>query len=82
MRIMERAEREGKQVTSFVSWCGGLPEASASNVPLAYKFSWSPKAVLTASGNPAHFKLNNEVGCALTYGLSRWFEPPTTWSMF
>lgn len=60
MRIMERANREGKQVTSFVSWCGGLPEASASNVPLAYKFSWSPKAVLTASGNSAHYKLLNQ----------------------
>lgn len=58
MRIMERVEREGKRVTSFVSWCGGLPEPSASNVPLAYKFSWSPRAVLTASQNDAHYKLD------------------------
>lgn len=61
MRIMERVNREDKQVTSFVSWCGGLPEASASNVPLAYKFSWSPKAVLTAALNPAEFKLHGEM---------------------
>lgn len=61
MRIMERVNREDKQVVSFVSWCGGLPEASASNVPLAYKFSWSPKAVLTASLNDAEFKLNGEM---------------------
>lgn len=58
MRIMERVQREGKRVTSFVSWCGGLPEPSASNVPLAYKFSWSPRAVLTASQNDAHYKLD------------------------
>jgi alpha-aminoadipic semialdehyde synthase len=61
MRIMERVQKEGKQVVSFVSWCGGLPEASASNVPLAYKFSWSPKAVLTASLNDAEFKLAGEM---------------------
>ena len=32
MRILDRVRREGKKVTSFVSWCGGLPEPSASNV--------------------------------------------------
>lgn len=38
MRILDRVQREGKTVTSFVSWCGGLPEPAASNVrelPLA-----------------------------------------------
>jgi len=61
MRIMDRVKREGKKVTSFVSWCGGLPEPAASNVPLGYKFSWSPKAVLTAAQNDAKFKLGGEV---------------------
>ncbi|WWD17363.1 hypothetical protein CI109_101804 [Kwoniella shandongensis] len=56
MRILDRVQREGKKVTSFVSWCGGLPELSASQVPLRYKFSWSPKAVLTAAQNDAQFK--------------------------
>jgi alpha-aminoadipic semialdehyde synthase len=32
MRILDRVRREGKKVTSFVSWCGGLPEPNASNV--------------------------------------------------
>jgi len=32
MRILDRVRREGKKVISFVSWCGGLPEPSASNV--------------------------------------------------
>lgn len=30
-------------------------------VPLGYKFSWSPKAVLTAALNPAQYKLDNEI---------------------
>jgi alpha-aminoadipic semialdehyde synthase len=60
MRILERVQKENKRVTSFVSWCGGLPEPAASNVPLAYKFSWSPKAVLTAALNDAHYKLDGK----------------------
>ncbi|KIR40645.1 alpha-aminoadipic semialdehyde synthase [Cryptococcus deuterogattii 99/473] len=60
MRILERVKREGKQVKSFVSWCGGLPELSASKGPLRYKFSWSPKAVLTAAQNDASFKLDGK----------------------
>lgn len=67
MRILERVQHENKRVTSFISWCGGLPEASASNVPLAYKFSWSPKAVLTAALNDAHYKLDGKVGCYHAY---------------
>ena len=75
MRILDQVEREKKKVTSFVSWCGGLPEPAASNVsdetlvfnradikvPLGYKFSWSPRAVLTAAQNDAKFKLNGQV---------------------
>ena len=79
MRVLERVQREGKTVNSFVSWCGGLPEPSASNVcpthclsnpgfiltppqvPLGYKFSWSPKAVLTAALNSASYKLDGQI---------------------
>ena len=52
----------GRAVESFVSFCGGLPApAAAEGVPLAYKFSWSPKGVLSAALNSARFKLNDEV---------------------
>lgn len=34
MKVLERVQKEGKTVKSFVSWCGGLPEPSASNVRL------------------------------------------------
>jgi alpha-aminoadipic semialdehyde synthase len=49
------------QIRSFISWCGGLPAPEASNVPLGYKFSWSPRGVLTASGNDATFWANGQV---------------------
>ncbi|ORX36707.1 Saccharopine dehydrogenase-domain-containing protein [Kockovaella imperatae] len=61
MRIIDRANKEGKTISSFISWCGGLPELSASEVPLRYKFSWSPKAVLTAALNDAHYKLDDQI---------------------
>jgi alpha-aminoadipic semialdehyde synthase len=70
MRILSRVKRENKRVTSFVSWCGGLPEPAASNVPFGYKFSWSPKAVLTAAGNDARYKLGGKVSYPSL--LKRW----------
>ncbi|ORX56155.1 hypothetical protein DM01DRAFT_1320289 [Hesseltinella vesiculosa] len=53
MKIIDECKHQGKKVRSFISWCGGLPAPDASNVPLGYKFSWSPRGVLTASGNDA-----------------------------
>jgi alpha-aminoadipic semialdehyde synthase len=36
--------------------CGGLPSPEAANNPLKYKFSWSPKGVITASQNNARYR--------------------------
>ncbi|KAK4705519.1 alpha-aminoadipic semialdehyde synthase, partial [Phenoliferia sp. Uapishka_3] len=60
MRLIQEARDSGnKQITSFVSFCGGLPPPSQSNGPLGYKFSWSPRGVLTAALNPASFRLSS-----------------------
>ncbi|PPR06507.1 hypothetical protein CVT24_002635 [Panaeolus cyanescens] len=48
-------------VSSFTSFCGGLPAPEDSHVPLRYKFSWRPNGVLTAATNPATFKLKKEI---------------------
>jgi saccharopine dehydrogenase-like NADP-dependent oxidoreductase len=55
MRIVHGVEAKGGRVTSFVSWCGGLPAPEANSNPFGYKFSWSPRGVLLAGKNPAHF---------------------------
>ncbi|CAI2161774.1 19390_t:CDS:10 [Funneliformis geosporum] len=39
---------------------GGLPAPEASNVPFGYKFSWSPRGVLTAALNDAKFWMNGK----------------------
>ncbi|KAH8555677.1 Saccharopine dehydrogenase-domain-containing protein [Umbelopsis sp. PMI_123] len=58
MKIIDSVQQSGGRVNSFVSWCGGLPAPEASAVPLGYKFSWSPRGVLTAGGNDATFLMN------------------------
>ncbi|RCI02392.1 hypothetical protein CU098_010347 [Rhizopus stolonifer] len=60
MKIIDEAKKNGAKIRSFISWCGGLPAPEASNVPLGYKFSWSPRGVLTASGNDALYWANGK----------------------
>ena len=49
------------QVTSFVSWCGGLTAPEDSNNPLRYKFSWSPEAAVSTVMNGAKYLENGQV---------------------
>ncbi|KAL1918036.1 uncharacterized protein VTP21DRAFT_3302 [Calcarisporiella thermophila] len=58
MKMIDEIKEQGGKITSFVSWCGGLPAPEASDVPLGYKFSWSPRGVLTAALNEARFRMN------------------------
>jgi saccharopine dehydrogenase (NADP+, L-glutamate forming) len=55
MKVIYRVQRDGGEITSFTSWCGGLPAPEANTNPLGYKFSWSPKGVLLAGKNPARY---------------------------
>ena len=55
MKVIHRVQKNGGEITSFTSWCGGLPAPEANTNPLGYKFSWSPKGVLLAGKNPAHY---------------------------
>jgi saccharopine dehydrogenase (NADP+, L-glutamate forming) len=55
MKIIHKVQRDGGEITSFTSWCGGLPAPEANTNPYGYKFSWSPKGVLLASRNSARY---------------------------
>lgn len=61
LSLMDTLRAQNKEIVSFTSFCGGLPAPEHADVPLGYKFSWSPKGVLTAAGNAARFKLRGEV---------------------
>ena len=60
MRIIDDVKERDGTVTSFVSYCGGLPAPEANTNPFGYKFSWSPMGVLMASKNQAQYLLNNK----------------------
>jgi saccharopine dehydrogenase-like NADP-dependent oxidoreductase len=53
MKVIHDMENEGRKVTSFRSYCGGLPAPEANDNPFGYKFSWSPSGVILAGKNSA-----------------------------
>ena len=55
VKTIDEVHRHGGQVTSFLSYCGGLPAPEASDNPFGYKFSWSARGVLLALRNDAKF---------------------------
>lgn len=55
MRVFDDVAARGGRITSFRSYCGGLPSPGANTNPWGYKFSWSPKGVLLAGHNPARY---------------------------
>lgn len=68
--LLSQLSAEKKSVVSFSSFCGGLPAPEhAEGIPLKYKFSWSPRGVLSAALNGAKFKLGGKVNAMITlYG--------------
>ncbi len=55
MKVIHQVQENGGEITSFRSWCGGLPAPEANTNPFGYKFSWSPRGVLLAGRNAAHY---------------------------
>ena len=54
-KIISQIRKEGGIVQKYVSLCGALPQPENSDGPMGYKFSWSPRAVLTAATRPTRF---------------------------
>ncbi len=69
MKTINAIKAAGGEVTTFYSYCGGLPAMANNNNPLGYKFSWSPEGALLAAGNDGRYLDNGEVvdvpGCEL-----------------
>jgi saccharopine dehydrogenase-like NADP-dependent oxidoreductase len=61
MKVIHRIQAEGGTITTFQSYCGGLPAPEANDNPFGYKFSWSPRGVLLAGLNGAKYKRRGEV---------------------
>ena len=61
MRVIHGVQSAGGTVTSFRSYCGGLPAPEANTNPIGYKFSWAPRGVLVAATNPARYREDGQV---------------------
>jgi saccharopine dehydrogenase (NADP+, L-glutamate forming) len=55
MKIIDHAHSKGGKIRSFTSFTGGLPAPDANTNPFGYKISWTPRGVLLAGRNDAHF---------------------------
>ncbi|KAG9658271.1 saccharopine reductase, partial [Aureobasidium melanogenum] len=45
VKTIDEVHKAGGKITSFLSYCGGLPAPECSDNPLGYKFSWSSRGV-------------------------------------
>lgn len=61
VKTIDEVHQAGGKITSFLSYCGGLPAPEASDNPLGYKFSWSSRGVLLALRNTAKFLQDGKV---------------------
>ena len=61
MQVIDRVHAEGGKITTFQSYCGGLPAPEANDNPYGYKFSWSPRGVILAGLNDARYRRDAQV---------------------
>ncbi|MCL4295873.1 MAG: saccharopine dehydrogenase NADP-binding domain-containing protein [Anaerolineae bacterium] len=60
MQIIHKVQQAGGHIDGFMSYCGGLPAPEANDNPFGYKFSWSPRGVLLAARNAAHYQRDGQ----------------------
>jgi len=53
MKMINQVNQEGGKIKSFKSYGSGIPSFEHNNNPYGYKFSWSPRGLLTAAQTPA-----------------------------
>jgi len=61
MKVIHKVQGDGGEITTFQSYCGGLPAPEANDNPYGYKFSWSPRGVLLAGLNTARYRRDGQV---------------------
>lgn len=61
VETIDEVHKAGGKITSFLSYCGGLPAPENSDNPLGYKFSWSSRGVLLALRNAAKYYQDGKI---------------------
>ncbi len=60
MMMINQVNQEGGKIKSFKSYGSGIPSFEHNNNPYGYKFSWSPRGLLTAAQTPAVYIKNGQ----------------------
>jgi len=60
MNMINQVNQEGGKIKSFKSYGSGIPSFEHNNNPYGYKFSWSPRGLLTAAQTPAVYIKNGQ----------------------
>ena len=60
MKMINQVKKEGGKIKSFKSYGSGIPSFEHNNNPYGYKFSWSPRGLLTAAQTPATYIQNGQ----------------------
>ena len=60
MKMINQVNKEGGKIKSFKSYGSGIPSFEHNNNPYGYKFSWSPRGLLTAGQTPAVYIQNGQ----------------------
>lgn len=60
-KVIDEVHEQGGKIRQFVSWCGGVPLPEFSGNPFGYKFSWSPRGVLSAALKDAKYLQDGRV---------------------
>lgn len=60
MTMINQVNQEGGKIKSFKSYGSGIPSFEHNNNPYGYKFSWSPRGLLTAAQTPAVYIQNGQ----------------------
>ncbi len=60
MKMINQVNQEGGKIKSLKSYGSGIPSFEHNNNPYGYKFSWSPRGLLTAAQTPAVYIQNGE----------------------
>ncbi|KAK9873152.1 hypothetical protein WA026_021385 [Henosepilachna vigintioctopunctata] len=61
LECIQEIKSQGGYVTSFESFCGGLPAPEFSDNPLRYKFSWSPRGALINTLSSARYLRKGQI---------------------
>ncbi len=60
MEIIDRLKKQGAEINSFVSHCGGLIAPESDDNPWHYKISWNPRNIVLAGSAGAVYKENSK----------------------